>query len=214
MTQDELAAIRERANAATAGPWQIIRETDEYGRALNSWQVDALYPSAELADAEFVAQSRADIPALLHEIESHKGALRYQTDVNIALREDAHRLRQELKVTNAEAERWHALAIERHHNLEEVAAANKRLVDEVKQLRARDETARYADRLGDFAKIKELQAENERLRAENERLRETLANRDSILRRLISVHRSAAGYDLLDEEITPLVEESVRLLGR
>lgn len=59
MTDEQLAAIRARANAATPGPWTSYEKnpTDEY------------YASCFPADEEFIGHSREDIPALLDEVE-------------------------------------------------------------------------------------------------------------------------------------------------
>jgi hypothetical protein len=59
VTQDELDAIRKRADAATPGPWTTPEKnpTDEY------------YASCFPADEDFIGHAREDIPALLDEIE-------------------------------------------------------------------------------------------------------------------------------------------------
>ncbi|HLZ25432.1 MAG TPA: hypothetical protein VKQ30_25195 [Ktedonobacterales bacterium] len=84
MTNEQLNEIRERAAKATPGPWscwngwQYDRETDTmamqgigpdggYGKALATRDGHDIY--ATRADAEFVACSREDIPALLAEVE-------------------------------------------------------------------------------------------------------------------------------------------------
>src|SRR5260221_188990 len=89
MTGEELAAIRERAEAATPGPWQCFngyvraRGTDEdspsdemcmvrIGPASNEGGIRAQWGNdlqASRADAEFIARAREDIPALLAEVE-------------------------------------------------------------------------------------------------------------------------------------------------
>lgn len=65
MTDEQLAAIRARANAATPGPWTSYEKnpTDEY------------YASCFPADEEFIGHSRDDVPALLDEVERLRAAL-------------------------------------------------------------------------------------------------------------------------------------------
>jgi hypothetical protein len=64
VTQDELDAIRKRADAATPGPWTTPEKnpTDEY------------YASCFPADEDFIGHAREDIPALLDEIERLRAA--------------------------------------------------------------------------------------------------------------------------------------------
>lgn len=68
LTTEALEAIRKRAEAATEGPWEI-----EESRYEAHWNVGhpADFFSASLCpenDAEFIAHSREDIPALLAEV--------------------------------------------------------------------------------------------------------------------------------------------------
>jgi hypothetical protein len=64
LTQSELGAIRKRAEAASSGPW----EWDEKGDCIDA-------PGFEVCvdlmgyDAEFIANARQDVPALLAEVE-------------------------------------------------------------------------------------------------------------------------------------------------
>lgn len=86
LTQKELAAIRERAERATEGPWSVY-----YGRAFSHERFDSdgdkrlptgigqvfishdhwdgNYFDASDEDIEFIAHAREDIPKLLAEIE-------------------------------------------------------------------------------------------------------------------------------------------------
>lgn len=86
MTPAELAAIRERANNATPGPWEASEAVDEtefgsyvaYGVAPIApleWysDSDAAHTALDVmdkADAEFIAHARTDIPALLDHVET------------------------------------------------------------------------------------------------------------------------------------------------
>jgi hypothetical protein len=103
MTPSELQAIRERAESATPGPWRV--RPDEY----DDWGVVKAFlpedgtiyvaragagryvPSHEISqhrlkgtdpyqhNADFIAHARADIPALLAEIERLQGIVDYLT---------------------------------------------------------------------------------------------------------------------------------------
>lgn len=70
----DLDAIRQRADAATPGPWGV----EQYGTtlAVHAYQVsdavamigDEDHPPAG-SDAEFIAHAREDVPALLAEVD-------------------------------------------------------------------------------------------------------------------------------------------------
>ena len=83
LTADELAAIRARCEAATSGPWRAI---EPINRAKHNYRMVVAYAAEEdkpggddpwgwiadlgnssygLADAEFIAHAREDVPALL-----------------------------------------------------------------------------------------------------------------------------------------------------
>ena len=71
LTQDELQAIKERAEKATPGPWKWTDKhlIPEVGREAVVWGNFNGEARAEDHDAEFIAASRQDIPKLLAEIE-------------------------------------------------------------------------------------------------------------------------------------------------
>lgn len=75
LTDDELAAIAARAEAATPGPWQVVPRCTE-----RDWDIEgpeeAYYRGqfARRTDAEFIAHARADIPALLAHIRAQDAA--------------------------------------------------------------------------------------------------------------------------------------------
>ena len=69
MTPERLAEIEARANAATPGPWEawdrgIGFEVHVNGEELNS----EFRETFRQADAEFIAEARTDVPALLVEV--------------------------------------------------------------------------------------------------------------------------------------------------
>lgn len=86
MTPAELAAIRERAERATPGPWTYEYNVERIGigydvRA-NLGGPDVTYALARLGfetrsrhDANFIAHSRTDIPDLLSHVESLEAKL-------------------------------------------------------------------------------------------------------------------------------------------
>jgi hypothetical protein len=71
LTQSELGAIRKRAEAATAG--LIVNERDYYehktARLVTNGHVYVAKVFTGQADAEFIANARQDVPALLAEVE-------------------------------------------------------------------------------------------------------------------------------------------------
>jgi hypothetical protein len=70
LTNADLAAIRERAEAASPGPWDFsthwVWRTELDGRRAKSFAIVHDNPD----DARFIAHSRTDIPALLDTIEN------------------------------------------------------------------------------------------------------------------------------------------------
>jgi hypothetical protein len=88
MTSEQLTAIRERCDAATNGPWEWLREDadNDYSRKRlwnphSSWILTARYTARRagvtrtyvgvknLADWDFTAHARQDVPDLLAEVE-------------------------------------------------------------------------------------------------------------------------------------------------
>lgn len=67
LTQEQLEAIRQRAENATPGPWQIATTTDgAYALDTDDMIIAATIERTE--DATFIAHARTDIPALLDHI--------------------------------------------------------------------------------------------------------------------------------------------------
>ena len=74
MTQQELAALKALAEAATPGPWEEVAESGEWWITSASDETASLYviPDTGLmnqADVDFIAASRTAVPALLAEVE-------------------------------------------------------------------------------------------------------------------------------------------------
>lgn len=77
MTDERIAGIRKRAEAATGGLWVVVHDgtersisTTESGRFVCHLNSNMLRYSA---DADFIAHARADIPDLLAELERIQG---------------------------------------------------------------------------------------------------------------------------------------------
>lgn len=89
LTQEQFEKIRKRAEAATSGPWTYVSETEDryempkfispefpimsFGDCTAFYPIEGTPPDD--ADADFIANAREDIPALLAEVE------RLQNDV-------------------------------------------------------------------------------------------------------------------------------------
>jgi len=84
LTDEQLAEIRKRAEAATAGPWGI-----EDGEIVSLTELIAdLFPSTvcdgydSQGTAEFIAHAREDVPKLLAEIERLTKVIKYVNDLS------------------------------------------------------------------------------------------------------------------------------------
>lgn len=83
MRADELAEIRARAEAATPGPWWV-----EDGGPDSGWRIecdrgtvaDLRVYTGNGDDALLLTRARADIPALLAEVERLRAALQHAVD--------------------------------------------------------------------------------------------------------------------------------------
>jgi hypothetical protein len=74
MTDEELAAVKARCDAATPGPWQSEYDNCGNGGFSEWWNVGSGLMNEE-ADAAFIAHAREDVPALLAEIGRLKSLL-------------------------------------------------------------------------------------------------------------------------------------------
>ena len=81
MTAADLAAIRERAEKATPGPWEVPDFNDgaavmDASRSVVTWKASDTHRSGPAqANAAFIAAARSDIPALLVEVDRLAGEL-------------------------------------------------------------------------------------------------------------------------------------------
>ncbi|MBR0957025.1 hypothetical protein [Bradyrhizobium japonicum] len=72
LTNDEIEAIKARCEQATAGPWKsFIEKRDKISGPdfIQTEGEDIYLTGATLADQEFIAHARQDIPRLIAEIE-------------------------------------------------------------------------------------------------------------------------------------------------
>lgn len=72
MTHEQIEAIRERAEKATEGPWNWDGDFTYTKRGMLEpliWESEYKGIGVEETDADFIAHSREDIPALLAEVE-------------------------------------------------------------------------------------------------------------------------------------------------
>jgi len=100
MTPEQLNAIKERASKATVGPWvtaeeidgvysgmkTVVRSTDPpsrwSSRIVSVGQTRRHVKEDAENNAEFIAQARQDIPALIAEVERLKSALSEIADID------------------------------------------------------------------------------------------------------------------------------------
>ena len=78
LTHQEIAEIRERCDQATPGPWKSFVEAREQMSGSDFIQTDGedIYlTGGTVADQDFIAHARQDIPKLLAEIERLKKLL-------------------------------------------------------------------------------------------------------------------------------------------
>jgi hypothetical protein len=71
ITDDRLAEIQERSNAATPGPWRSFvegRDHDSGSSFIQTSGDDIEFVGATEADQDFMAHARQDIPELIAEI--------------------------------------------------------------------------------------------------------------------------------------------------
>jgi len=80
ISEGELEAIRQRLAAATPGPWESFVEDRDHECGSNFIRTggkEGIEPiGATVADQDFIAHARQDIPGLLEEIERLKSLLR------------------------------------------------------------------------------------------------------------------------------------------
>jgi hypothetical protein len=86
-TDKYLAEVKERAAAATSGPWEICpgdgsvgTSSAEYGPNNNLKMEIADITSARWTDSEFIANAREDIPRLVAMVEAARKALDYYSE--------------------------------------------------------------------------------------------------------------------------------------
>ena len=73
MPQEQLDAIQRRVGSATEGPWAHWRGWNQWDNCIKGDSDEGMYTVAEViseaGNAQFIAHTREDIPALLAEVE-------------------------------------------------------------------------------------------------------------------------------------------------
>lgn len=124
MTDAELQAIRERCEKATFGPWFMDGHEvfeNQYGKGYTIAIVNARnhWVEESLGNANFIANSRNDIPGLLKEIDLLRFAIRcrHQPDqeyispqreierLQVIIRAQAERIAQQSELLSRKAEK-------------------------------------------------------------------------------------------------------------
>jgi multidrug resistance efflux pump len=78
MDAERLEEIKAREQAATPGPWEVVHNVDDYGRP-EQWVFFNSHEEMErdstvlnVANAEFIAHSREDMPAVIEALEAER----------------------------------------------------------------------------------------------------------------------------------------------
>ena len=114
MTDIDLAAIRQRVEKATEGPWNTGFDYERNDPTVITpghieHTIDYTLTEGGLehgkADAEFIAHAREDVPALLDEIDRLRKDLSYEVEQKIKLAEMVESLRATIDRVQALAEK-------------------------------------------------------------------------------------------------------------
>ena len=92
MTQAELDALKALADAATPGPWEEVAESGEWwitGPDIDNDFVIDTTNGTKQADCDFIAATRAAVPALIAEVERLQAAWSAEHDAYIRADEQA-----------------------------------------------------------------------------------------------------------------------------
>jgi hypothetical protein len=125
----DIDAIRQRLAATSIGPWQAYPDGLVWPPRLG----DPVSASTELADAEFIAHARQDIPALLAEIErlNQQAEIRERSlrAVNTGLAKQRADLADKLHKANAEIASLTKAGTAWANETAELKASVKRLIE-------------------------------------------------------------------------------------
>ena len=105
MTQQELDALRALADAATPGPWEEVAESGEWwitGPDIDNDFVIDTTNGTKQADCDFIAATRAAVPALIAEVERPQVAWSAEHDAYIRADEQARMAKREAERLRAE----------------------------------------------------------------------------------------------------------------
>jgi hypothetical protein len=136
MTSENLQAIRERANKATAGPWIISHGDDETADEIYIWlrigEVSRSVAEGLLAiNSRFIAHAREDVPTLCDEVER-------LTTENTYHELQLDRAREEIGRLQKDASEWQQRAEELHELMNENVRKVDRIHDLLRQALAGD----------------------------------------------------------------------------
>jgi hypothetical protein len=90
------------ADAASPGPWEAYPNRDVGGIA-HVRIAQAMHPTAWPSDAEFIAQARTLVPALIAELRPNRDHWKVRAETAEI---EAARLKEELREVRAELNRW------------------------------------------------------------------------------------------------------------
>lgn len=130
ITNEELQVIRERAGRATPGPWEIFREFNIQsanshrlvagsGGYSSNHEQEKVYRE-NVANAQFIAHARQDIPDLLTKVEWLQGEIEYlSSEVGRVelLQDEVERLRDEVEYLNNETKRQAGIILDLNHDI-------------------------------------------------------------------------------------------------
>jgi hypothetical protein len=176
LSEEQLAAIRERTNAASPGPW-IVEDTPDLNRWVTSENstLEANFGyrgNGNQSDAQFVAHAREDIPLLLAEIDRLTTTLdvTIQRCATALAKRDKHK--QGARIANAELDALREGLREIGGDPTQVQNLYAQLSSRTSQWKAAqaqaDAARAFADEMGDYCSYGNIAAEYAR------RLRERL----------------------------------------
>ncbi|MGN7478991.1 hypothetical protein ACTHOQ_14170 [Solibacillus silvestris] len=172
MTEEQLQVIKMRAKYATDGPWKVVK-SEEFGMQIGTaWEhgqlkagvpivttehgIDGVTVYINKDNAEFIANAREDVPALLQQVTS--------------LQDEYERMKQSRN-------HWHSVAVGRRMATTELKDHLDRT--ELAEVKARMEIEALGGYFNALIRQRDRQLEGERkgsqrVQAENEQLREAL----------------------------------------
>lgn len=145
MTKEELQAIKARCEAATPGPWEEVAESGEW------WIIGAHENANYVVDTsgtsqgniEFITHARADVPALVAEVERLNAALTLEGELMAATHAHAGAVIAQLEAKAALLQQADSRIYQLFADLGDVPIAHIATLTEP-ALRSQDAGIRYA----------------------------------------------------------------------